>query len=135
LKPQPARSLLGAYFLLIKPKKGLGFKPLPASYLHSLAPIAGLILEPLPVGGWSICCLTALLATGASSFETAMSGFKSESIWLIVLSFFFAKVRQVCQGGQTFLHTLHDRTSSGFPANITVHTMRLVYKCSQFQPI
>jgi len=53
--------------------------------------VSGLILEPLPIGGWSICCLTALLATKTCSFQTAMSGFTSESIWLIVFSFFFAK--------------------------------------------
>lgn len=40
--------------------------------------------------------MTAILASKSATFQTAMSGFKSESIWLIVLSFFFAKVSVVC---------------------------------------
>ena len=54
---------------------------------------AGLVLEPLPVGAWAMCCLCALLTTKAVTFEQAMSGLTSDSIWLIVIAFFFAKVK------------------------------------------
>ncbi|KAJ9525924.1 hypothetical protein QJQ45_009417 [Haematococcus lacustris] len=53
--------------------------------------VAGLVLEPLPVSAWSLCCITALVATRACTFETAMAGLTNDAIWLIVISFFFAK--------------------------------------------
>lgn len=57
--------------------------------------IAGLVLEPLPVSAWSLCCVTTLLLTKAVDFKTAMSGLTNDAIWLIVVAFFFAKVRRI----------------------------------------
>eukprot|EP00955_Chlamydomonas_euryale_P021329 225671-Chlamydomonas_euryale.AAC.1 len=57
-----------------------------------MPPHAGLVLEPLPVGAWALICTAALLASGAVTFDQAMSGCASESIWLVVVAFFFAKV-------------------------------------------
>ncbi len=48
----------------------------------------------MPVSAWSLCCVTALLATKACTFSTAMSGLLNDSIWLIVIAFFVAKVRR-----------------------------------------
>jgi DASS family divalent anion:Na+ symporter len=56
-----------------------------------LSTILGLVLEPLPVGAWAFCSLTAVVATGTLPFATALSAMTSEVIWLIVISFFFAK--------------------------------------------
>ncbi|GAX76217.1 hypothetical protein CEUSTIGMA_g3661.t1 [Chlamydomonas eustigma] len=53
--------------------------------------VAGLVLEPLPVGAWALCCMTGLLLSGSLPFHVAMSGITNESIWLIVIAFFFAK--------------------------------------------
>ncbi len=61
--------------------------------LVALSPgAAGLILEPMPVSAWSLCCVTALLATKACTFSAAMSGLLNDSIWLITIAFFVAKV-------------------------------------------
>eukprot|EP00891_Asterochloris_glomerata_P005359 jgi/Astpho2/5359/Aster-05904 len=53
--------------------------------------IAGLVLEPLPVGAWAFLSVTATLLTRTLSFEQAFTAFKNDVIWLIVVSFFFAK--------------------------------------------
>ncbi|KAI6678450.1 hypothetical protein NL676_039246 [Syzygium grande] len=53
--------------------------------------IAGLVLGPLPVGAWSFLGLTASVATRTLPFPAAFSAFTSEVIWLIVISFFFAR--------------------------------------------
>jgi DASS family divalent anion:Na+ symporter len=56
-----------------------------------LSTIAGLILSPLPVAAWAFLGLTTLLVTRTLSFTTAFSAFTNEVIWLIVISFFFAR--------------------------------------------
>jgi DASS family divalent anion:Na+ symporter len=56
-----------------------------------LSTIMGLVLGPLPVGAWAFCGLTATVATGTLPFRTAMCAMTNEVIWLIVISFFFAK--------------------------------------------
>lgn len=56
-----------------------------------LSTITGLVLEPLPVGAWAFCGLTAVVATKTLPFSVAMSAMTNEVIWLIVISFFFAK--------------------------------------------
>ena len=55
-----------------------------------VATIAGLVLEPLPVGAWAFSCLTFVVTTGILSFAQGFSAFTNEVIWLIVISFFFA---------------------------------------------
>ncbi|KAL9815383.1 Dicarboxylate transporter 2.1 [Arabidopsis thaliana] len=56
-----------------------------------LSTIAGLVLSPLPVGAWAFIGLTASIVTKTLSFSAAFSAFTSEVIWLIVISFFFAR--------------------------------------------
>ncbi|CAI8585111.1 unnamed protein product [Vicia faba] len=56
-----------------------------------LSTIAGLVLSPLPVGAWAFLGLTASVVTKTLSFTAAFSAFTNEVIWLIVISFFFAR--------------------------------------------
>ncbi|KAE8820369.1 dicarboxylate transporter 2.1, chloroplastic-like [Hordeum vulgare] len=56
-----------------------------------LSTIAGLVLGPLPVGAWAFVGLTTAVATQTLPFEAAFSAFTNEVIWLIVISFFFAR--------------------------------------------
>ncbi|XP_015893499.3 dicarboxylate transporter 2.1, chloroplastic [Ziziphus jujuba] len=56
-----------------------------------LSTIAGLVLSPLPVGAWAFLGLTTSIVTKTLSFTTAFSAFTNEVIWLIVISFFFAR--------------------------------------------
>lgn len=56
-----------------------------------LSTIAGLVLSPLPVGAWAFLGLTASVITRTLPFTTAFCAFTNEVIWLIVISFFFAR--------------------------------------------
>uniref|UniRef100_A0A6N2L5K6 Uncharacterized protein n=1 Tax=Salix viminalis TaxID=40686 RepID=A0A6N2L5K6_SALVM len=56
-----------------------------------LSTIAGLVLSPLPVGAWAFLGLTTSVVTKTLAFPAAFSAFTSEVIWLIVISFFFAR--------------------------------------------
>ncbi|CAK7328495.1 unnamed protein product [Dovyalis caffra] len=56
-----------------------------------LSTIAGLVLSPLPVGAWAFLGLTTSIVTRTLAFSTAFSAFTNEVIWLIVISFFFAR--------------------------------------------
>ncbi|KAF2320423.1 hypothetical protein GH714_027670 [Hevea brasiliensis] len=56
-----------------------------------LSTIAGLVLNPLPVGAWAFLGLTTSIVTRTLTFSTAFSAFTNEVIWLIVISFFFAR--------------------------------------------
>ncbi|KAM0006199.1 putative solute carrier family 13 [Helianthus debilis subsp. tardiflorus] len=56
-----------------------------------LSTIAGLVLSPLPVGAWAFVGLTTSIITKTLTFKTAFSAFTNEVIWLIVISFFFAR--------------------------------------------
>ncbi len=58
--------------------------------------IAGLVLSPLPVGAWAFLSATTAVATKTLPFSAAFSAFNNDVIWLIVVSFFFAKVRGCC---------------------------------------
>ncbi|RZS10932.1 hypothetical protein BHM03_00042209 [Ensete ventricosum] len=53
--------------------------------------IAGLVLSPLPVGAWAFIGLTASVITKTLTFSAAFGAFTNEVIWLIVISFFFAR--------------------------------------------
>jgi divalent anion:Na+ symporter, DASS family len=61
------------------------------------ATIAGLVLEPLPTGAWAFLAATTVVATKTLTFSQTFSAFSNDVIWLIVVSFFFAKVRAPCQ--------------------------------------
>ncbi|KAK9867232.1 hypothetical protein WJX84_005620 [Apatococcus fuscideae] len=56
-----------------------------------VATIAGLVLEPLPTGAWAFLAVTVAVVTKTLSFAAAFSAFNNDVIWLIVVSFFFAK--------------------------------------------
>ncbi|XP_010272978.1 PREDICTED: dicarboxylate transporter 2.1, chloroplastic-like [Nelumbo nucifera] len=56
-----------------------------------LSTIAGLVLNPLPVGAWAFLGLTTSIVTKTLTFSTAFEAFTNEVIWLIVISFFFAR--------------------------------------------
>ncbi|RAL39604.1 hypothetical protein DM860_003137 [Cuscuta australis] len=56
-----------------------------------LSTIAGLVLSPLPVGAWAFLGLTTSILTKTLSFSSAFGAFTNEVIWLIVISFFFAR--------------------------------------------
>jgi divalent anion:Na+ symporter, DASS family len=57
---------------------------------------AGLVLEPVPVGAWAFVMLTFTVASKTLPFVTAFAAFRNEVIWLIVVSFFFAKGFEKC---------------------------------------
>ena len=65
--------------------------------------IAGLVLDPLPVGAWAFLAATVAVATRTLTFAATFSAFTNDVIWLIVVSFFFARVSRhvlaVCSGG------------------------------------
>ncbi|KAL5982304.1 Dicarboxylate transporter 2.1, chloroplastic [Asimina triloba] len=56
-----------------------------------LSTIAGLVLGPLPGGACSFLALTTSVVTKTLTFSAAFSAFTNEVIWLIVISFFFAR--------------------------------------------
>ncbi|KAI8554834.1 hypothetical protein RHMOL_Rhmol05G0127500 [Rhododendron molle] len=56
-----------------------------------LSTVSGLVLSPLPVGAWAFLGLTASILTRTLTFTAAFSAFTNEVIWLIVISFFFAR--------------------------------------------
>ncbi|GAU24103.1 hypothetical protein TSUD_388960 [Trifolium subterraneum] len=64
-----------------------GAKPIP--FVISIA--IGLVLSPLPVGAWAFLGLTTSVVTKTLTFTDAFSAFTNEVIWLIVISFFFAR--------------------------------------------
>ena len=53
--------------------------------------ISGLVLGPLPVGAWAFIGLTASIVARTLPFSTAFAAFTNELIWLIAISFFFAR--------------------------------------------
>ncbi|XP_057525872.1 dicarboxylate transporter 2, chloroplastic-like [Amaranthus tricolor] len=56
-----------------------------------ISTISGLVLSPLPVGAWAFLGVTASIVTKTLPFPTAFDAFTNEVIWLIVISFFFAR--------------------------------------------
>ncbi|KAK2076788.1 hypothetical protein QBZ16_005014 [Prototheca wickerhamii] len=64
-------------------------------------PIGCLVLEPLPVGAWAFLGVTVAVATKTLTFAQAFTAFTNDVIWLIVVSFFFAKAREWGAGKST----------------------------------
>ncbi|XP_074578555.1 dicarboxylate transporter 2.1, chloroplastic-like [Curcuma longa] len=56
-----------------------------------ISTITGLVLSPLPIGAWAFLCLTTSVITKTLTFAEAFDAFENEVIWLIVISFFFAR--------------------------------------------
>ncbi|XP_041994866.1 dicarboxylate transporter 2.1, chloroplastic-like [Salvia splendens] len=84
-----------------------------------LSTIAGLVLSPLPVGAWAFLGLTTAVLTDTLPFHAAFSAFTNEVIWLITISFFFAR---------SFVKTgLGDRTAMYFVKWLGKSTLGLSY--------
>lgn len=60
----------------------------------------GLVLEPLPTGAVAFLSLTTAVFSNTLTFAQATSAMTSEVIWLIVVSFFFAKGFEMTGLGQ-----------------------------------
>lgn len=56
-----------------------------------LSTITGLVVSPLPVGAWAFLGLTVAVITKTLTFAAAFGAFTNDVIWLIVISFFFAR--------------------------------------------
>ncbi|XP_058096934.1 dicarboxylate transporter 2.1, chloroplastic [Magnolia sinica] len=102
--PSPAASIQGAKLLPLAISVAVGLivrflvpKPVEVSLqawqLLSifLSTITGLVLGPLPGGACSFIALTTSVVTKTLTFSAAFSAFTSDVIWLIVISFFFAR--------------------------------------------
>ena len=50
------------------------------------------MLEQLPTGAWAFLTATVVVTTKTLTFAQCFSAFCNDVIWLIVVSFFFAKV-------------------------------------------
>jgi DASS family divalent anion:Na+ symporter len=55
-----------------------------------VATIAGIVVRPLPTPAVAILGLTAVLLTGTLSLDEALSGFASDTVWLIVIAYVLA---------------------------------------------
>jgi len=93
VKPLPAAVAIGVGLLVrfLVPVPGGISEQAWSLFAIFLSTIVGLVLEPLPVGAWAFLSLTAVLATKTLPFAAALSAMTNEVIWLIVISFFFAK--------------------------------------------
>eukprot|EP00850_Spirogloea_muscicola_P014343 SM000102S09201 [mRNA] locus=s102:204448:207920:+ [translate_table: standard] len=84
-----------------------------------LSTIVGLVLGPVPVGAWAFVGLTVTVLTHTLPFAAAFSAFTSDVIWLIVISFFFAR---------GFVKTgLGDRVATYFVKWLGASTLGLSY--------
>ena len=81
--------------------------------------VAGLIVEPLPVPVWAFLCLTMAVVSKTLTWQVALSGFTNDVIWLITVSFFFA--RGIVQSG------LGVRIAQSFVAAFGKSTLGLSY--------
>jgi Sodium:sulfate symporter transmembrane region len=80
---------------------------------------AGLVLQPLPVGATAFIGLTVTVATKTLPFLGAFAAFRNEVIWLIVVSFYFAKGFEKCGLG--------DRIANLFVRVMGKSTLGLAY--------
>ena len=58
-----------------------------------LSTIVALVMEPLPVGACAFIAATVCLVTKSLNFVQTFSAFRNDVIWMIVVSFFFARGR------------------------------------------
>eukprot|EP01025_Chloroclados_australasicus_P000673 TRINITY_DN10269_c0_g1_i4.p1 TRINITY_DN10269_c0_g1~~TRINITY_DN10269_c0_g1_i4.p1 ORF type:complete len:590 (+),score=25.39 TRINITY_DN10269_c0_g1_i4:148-1770(+) len=85
--------LVGAVILICTVQSGL-FASNPKGWtLLSIfvSTIVGLVAEPLPTGAWAFLGITTAVSTKTLTFSQAFGAFCNDVIWLIVVSFFFAK--------------------------------------------
>jgi DASS family divalent anion:Na+ symporter len=84
-----------------------------------VATLAGILLQPLPMGAVALLGLAALPLTGTLSLGQALSGFGNRIIWLVVVAFFIA--RGVIKTG------LGARIAYGFVRRLGGRTLGLAY--------
>jgi DASS family divalent anion:Na+ symporter len=78
---------------------GLWFSPMPAGVTERawhlfaifIATVAGLILQPLPLGAIVLIATTLTMITHTLSPAEAMAGYMNTTVWLIVAAFLFAR--------------------------------------------
>eukprot|EP01026_Neomeris_dumetosa_P043776 TRINITY_DN36780_c1_g1_i2.p1 TRINITY_DN36780_c1_g1~~TRINITY_DN36780_c1_g1_i2.p1 ORF type:complete len:537 (-),score=49.51 TRINITY_DN36780_c1_g1_i2:244-1854(-) len=92
-KPAIGSVLVGVAILLWTMKSGVYASNPQGWNLLSIfiATVVGLVAEPLPTGAWAFMGITTAVATKTLTFPQAFSAFCNDVIWLIVVSFFFAK--------------------------------------------
>jgi DASS family divalent anion:Na+ symporter len=56
-----------------------------------ISTIAGIVLNPLPVGAWAFFGLTTTVFSNTLTFQQAFGAFTNDVIWLIVIIFFIAR--------------------------------------------
>lgn len=56
-----------------------------------MATLAGILLQPLPMGAVALLGLAALPLTGTLTLSQSLSGFGNRIIWLVVVAFFIAR--------------------------------------------
>lgn len=56
-----------------------------------IATVAGIILQPLPMGAVALIGIVVTAATGTLTINEALSGFSNSVIWLIVTAFFISR--------------------------------------------
>lgn len=56
-----------------------------------MATVAGIILQPLPMGAVALMGIVLTAATGTLTIDEALSGFSNSVIWLIVTAFFISR--------------------------------------------
>ncbi len=55
-----------------------------------IATIAGIILNPLPMGAVSLMSIAVCVLSGALKLDECLAGFGSETVWLVVFAFFIS---------------------------------------------
>jgi DASS family divalent anion:Na+ symporter len=56
-----------------------------------VATIAGIMLEPLPMGAIAVCGIAAVTLSGTLPLSDALSGFSHSVIWLVMAAFFISR--------------------------------------------
>jgi DASS family divalent anion:Na+ symporter len=95
-------SKLGYFQLLILSLIGVivwNFIPIPSGLSEQgwhlliifLLTIAGIVIEPMPIGVITLTSICISIVTKTLSFENAFSGFSSNIMWIVVFAFFIAR--------------------------------------------
>jgi di/tricarboxylate transporter len=64
--------------------------------------VSGLVLAPLPTGAWAFLGATVGLLTHTLTFDEMFAAANNTVMWLVVVSFFLARVRVAAAACATF---------------------------------